>query len=59
MRNRTLEWEPKTPWRFAAERSEAVSPDLSFSKMCSRQESNPHQILRKDPSYPLNDGSKM
>jgi hypothetical protein len=24
---------------------------------CSRQESNLHRILRKDASYPLNDGS--
>ncbi len=24
---------------------------------CSRQESNLHHILRKDESYPLNDGS--
>ena len=34
MRNRTLEWEPKTPWRFAAERSEAVISDLQFPFWC-------------------------
>ena len=26
-----------------------------FLFLCPRQESNPHYILRKDASYPLND----
>ncbi len=30
---------------------------VSLCSLCSRQESNPHCILRKDASYPLNDGS--
>ncbi len=31
---------------------------LVFFVMCSRQESNPHRLLRKEMSYPLNDGSE-
>ncbi len=31
----------------------------AFYLRCSRQESNLHRILRKDMSYPLNDGSEV
>ena len=58
LRNRQFEFEPKTPWDLAAERSEAVISNLQFPIWCSRQESNLHHLLRKETSYPLNDGSK-
>ncbi len=34
MRNRQFEFEPKTPWDLAAERSEAVISDLQFPIWC-------------------------
>ncbi len=40
LRNRQFEFEPKTPWDLAAERSEAVISDLQFPIWCAQQESN-------------------
>ena len=56
LRNRQFEFEPKTPWDLAAERSEAVISNLQFPIWCPRQESNLHQSLRRALFYPLNYG---
>ena len=37
--------------------AEKSAAGQTFRALCSRQESNLHHILRKDASYPLNDGS--
>ena len=58
LRNRQFEFEAKTQYARAASLCEAASSTLQFPTWCPRQESNPHCILRKDASYPLNDGGK-
>ena len=57
LRNRQFEFEAKPQYARAAAQGAGASSTLQFPTWCSRQESNLHHILRKDASYPLNDGS--
>ena len=39
------------------EKAQRIGLSVGLTSLCSRLESNQHRILRKDISYPLNDGS--
>ena len=58
LRNRQFVFAPKIQYEMTAERSEAASSGLPFSKVCPWKESNPHYGFRKPASYPLNDRDK-
>ena len=45
LQNQKLSFCWKFPFNLAAERSEAAHKSLTFTEMCPRQESNPHQRL--------------
>ena len=55
LRNREFVFTPKIEYEMAAERSEAASSGLRFSKVSPREESNPDYRNRNPVSYPLND----
>ena len=51
LQNRQLIFSPKIQYELAAERSEAASSDLPFSKVCPRRDSNLYYLLRGEALY--------
>src|SRR3989338_4608363 len=59
LRNRQFVFAPKIQYEMAAERSEATSSGLRFSKVSAREESNLDQELRSLLCCPLNYGREF